>query len=122
MARRGRSGVGYDEGSGTVLLLALVAITLVVASLLGLLASAQLARGRAQTAADLGALAGSARLLAGHSGDPCATVAAVVSRNRATLSSCVDEGGGVVVVRVVVPRAGGAATASARAGPSSARP
>lgn len=112
---------GDDQGSGTVLLLALVAVALVVAAMLGLLASAQLGRGRAQTAADLGALAGAARLLTGQPGDPCATVAEVVRRNRARLSSCTDEGAGVVTVRVVVRGAAGAATASARAGPTSAR-
>ena len=110
-----------EQGSGTVLLLALVAVALVVAGMLGLLASAQLARGRAQTAADLGALAGASGLLSGQPGDPCATVAEVVRRNRGTLSSCTDEGGGVVTVRVVVAAATGSATASARAGPASAR-
>ena len=99
VARCGRRG---DQGSGTVLLLALVAVALVVAAVLGLLASAQLARGRAQSAADLGALAGAAGLLAGHPGDPCATVAEVVRRNGGRLSSCTDEGAGVLTVRVVV--------------------
>ena len=110
-----------ERGSGTVLLLALVAVALVAAALLGLLASAQLARGRAQTAADLGALAGAAGMLAGRSGDPCAAVGEVVRRNGARLAACTDEGAGVVTVRVVVARAGGSATASARAGPTSAR-
>ena len=59
--RRRFLGRGDDQGSGTVLLLALVAVTLVVAALLGLLGSAQLGRGRAQTAADLGALAAASR-------------------------------------------------------------
>ncbi|WP_456788900.1 Rv3654c family TadE-like protein [Cellulomonas sp. P5_C5] len=115
-ARRG------EQGSGTVLLLALVAVALVVAAMLGLLASAQLARGRAQTAADLGALAGAAQLLVGRPGDACATVATVVRSNGARLTSCSDEGAGVVRVRVVVPGAAGSASASARAGPASARP
>ncbi|MDQ0375172.1 Rv3654c family TadE-like protein [Cellulomonas humilata] len=115
------AGRRSDRGSGTVLLLALVAVALVVATLLGLLASAQLGRGRAQTAADLGALAGAARLLAGQPGDPCPTAAEVVRRNGARLSSCTDEGAGVVTVRVLVRGAAGSATASARAGPTSAR-
>ena len=110
-----------DRGSGTVLLLALVAVTLVVAGMLGLLASAQLARGRAQTAADLGALAGAARLLAGEAGSPCATVADVVRRNGGRLASCVDEGAGVLTVQVVVAGRAGTGTAWARAGPASAR-
>ena len=119
--RRRFLGRGDDQGSGTVLLLALVAVTLVVAGLLGLLGSAQLGRGRAQTAADLGALAGAARLLAGQPGDPCPTAAEVVRRNGARLSSCTDEGAGVVTVRVAVRGSAGSATASARAGPPSAR-
>jgi len=114
-------GTGRDQGSGTVLLLALVAVVLVVAAMLGLLASAQHARGRAQSAADLGALAGAAALAAGHRGDPCLQAAEVIRRNRGTLASCTDEGGGVLTVQVVVPGAAGAATASARAGPTSAR-
>lgn len=115
-------GCGDDRGSGTVLVLALVAVALVVAAMLGLLGSAQLGRGRAQTAADLGALAGASRLLAGGSpGDPCPVAAEVVRRNGARLTSCTDEGAGVVTVRVVVRGAAGSATASARAGPTSAR-
>ncbi|GEK20091.1 Rv3654c family TadE-like protein [Cellulomonas xylanilytica] len=110
-----------EQGSGTVLLLALVAVALVVAAMLGLLASAQLARGRAQSAADLGALAGAAGLLAGQARDPCATAAEVVRRNGGRLSSCTDEGAGVLTVRVAVQGAAGTATASARAGPASAR-
>ncbi|GEL96824.1 Rv3654c family TadE-like protein [Cellulomonas terrae] len=114
-------GCGDDRGSGTVLLLALVAVVLVVAALLGLLGSAQLGRGRAQTAADLGALAGASQVLAGQPGDPCPVAAEVVRRNGARLSSCTHEGAGVVTVRVVVRGAAGSATASARAGPASAR-
>ena len=117
----GRGGGTRDDGSGTVLLLALVAVALLVAAMLGLLASAQLARGRAQSAADLGALAGAASMLAGRPGDPCTAATEVVRRNGGRLASCVDEGGGVLTVRVVVASRTGSATASARAGPASAR-
>lgn len=116
-----RARRGGERGSGTVLLLALVAVLLVVAGLLGLLAAAQLARGRAQTAADLGALAGAAQLLAAGSGDPCAVAGQAVRRNGGTLAACSDDGQGVLTVRVVVPTATGAASAWARAGPASAR-
>jgi secretion/DNA translocation related TadE-like protein len=94
---------------------------LVVAGLLGLLAAAQLARGRAQTAADLAALAGAAHLLAVGAGDPCAVAEEAVRRNGGTLAACADEGQGVLTVRVVVPTATGTAAARARAGPASAR-
>ncbi|WP_456844413.1 Rv3654c family TadE-like protein [Cellulomonas sp. P5_C6] len=109
-----------DRGSGTVLLLAVVGAAVSVAAMLGLLGSAQLARGRAQTAADLGALAGASRLL-DAAGDPCELAGEVVGRNGARLAGCVDEGGGVVTVRVVVPGPAGDAVAAARAGPASAR-
>ncbi|NUU16080.1 flp pilus-assembly TadE/G-like family protein [Cellulomonas humilata] len=112
---------GDDRGSGTVLLLALVAVLLIVAGLLGLLASVQLARGRAQTAADLGVLAGAAQLLAAGTGDPCATAAQAVRRNGGMLAACTDDGRGVLTVRVLVPTATGTASAWARAGPVSAR-
>ncbi|KRD45675.1 hypothetical protein ASE38_08830 [Cellulomonas sp. Root930] len=121
MSAAARARRGGDRGSGTVLLLALVAVLLVVAGLLGLLAAAQLARGRAQTAADLGALAGAAQLLAAGSGDPCAVAAQTVRRNGGTLAACSDDGQGVLTVRVAVPTAIGAASAWARAGPASAR-
>ena len=110
-----------DRGSGTVLLLALMAAALVVAGLLGLLASAQLARGRAQSAADLGALAGATALRDAAGPEACAAAAEVVRRNGARLADCADEGSGVVRVRVVVRAAAGDATAGARAGPSSVR-
>lgn len=116
-----RARRGGDRGSGTVLLLALVAVLLVVAALLGLLAAAQLARGRAQTAADLGALAGATQLLAGGTVDPCAVAGQAVRRNGGTLAACTDDGQGVLTVGVVVRSATGTASAWARAGPASAR-
>ncbi len=112
---------GGDDGSGTVLLLAVVAVALVVAGLLGLLASAQLARGRAQTAADLAALAGAGAVLRGETSDPCGVASQVVRRNGARPAGCTDEGRGVVTVRAVVSSGAGEASARARAGPVSAR-
>lgn len=108
-----------DRGSGTVLVLALVASALVLAGLLGLLASAQGARGRAQTAADLAALAGAHRALTGADG-ACAVAGQVAARNGARLDACRQAPGAVVEVVAGVPGVWGTATAAARAGPRSA--
>ena len=110
-----------DEGSGTVLLLGLVCVVVLMAALLGVLASAQAARGRAQSAADLAALAGASSLLPVGGGDPCGIAAQTVTRNGGRMVGCDDEGNGVLRVRVVVPTRLGVAAAEARAGPTSAR-
>lgn len=110
-----------DEGSGTVILIGLVCVVIVMAAFLGLLASAQSARARAQAAADLAALAAASRLLPLGAGDPCGIAGQTASRNGGRLAVCEDEGGGVVRVRVVVSTQVGAASAEARAGPASAR-
>ncbi|WP_369370696.1 Rv3654c family TadE-like protein [Promicromonospora sp. Populi] len=123
--RSGRDNGRCDDerGSGTVLILGIVAAVLLLAVGIAALGAAQNTRGAAQSAADLGALAGAAALRDGF--DPCGTAGAAVARNRAEIESCGVLGAGVV--RVVVTRAasgpGGAfgalgqARASARAGP-----
>jgi secretion/DNA translocation related TadE-like protein len=114
----------HERGAGTVLILGVVAAIMLLAVGITALGAAQNARGTAQAAADLGALAGATALRDGF--DPCGTAGAAVVRNGAQLSSCEVLGGGVV--RVVATRAlastaeafGGAlgpARASARAGP-----
>ncbi|WP_454850937.1 Rv3654c family TadE-like protein [Promicromonospora soli] len=121
----GSCGRGDPErGAGTVLILGIVGVVLLLAGGIAALGAAQNARGAAQAAADLGALAGATALRDGF--DPCGTAAAAVGRNGAEVASCEVLGGGVV--RVVATRAvvgssrelGGAlgpARASARAGP-----
>lgn len=111
-ARRGAA----DRGSGSVLVIALVAVSVVLAGVVGLMAGVQTARARAQAAADLGALAGAHRLLVG-AGDACARAREVVERNGATLVRCEEVGAGAVAVRTVVPSPVGGAAAAARAGP-----
>ena len=126
------SGV-RDSGSGTVLVVALVAVVLVLAGALGLLTGAQSARGRAQTAADLAALAGAEVISAPRglvlaaeavaAALPCEVAGDAVGRNGARMTTCRVIGGRVVEVRTIVP-AGlglGPATATARAGPASLR-
>jgi secretion/DNA translocation related TadE-like protein len=113
-----RPAASRERGSGTVLLLAVVGVLAVVAAAIGLLAAAQGARGRAQTAADLAALAAASAWRDGW-GDPCGVAAVAVRRNGARLTDCEALPGGVVEVAVSVGSPAGAATAHARAGPSS---
>lgn len=104
-----------DRGSASVLVLALVAVTVALATLLGLLASAHAARGRAQAAADLAALAGAQRALTG--GAACGLAREVAARNGAGLDRCHELPGAVVEVAASVSGVWGVATAAARAGP-----
>ncbi|MBO9555461.1 Rv3654c family TadE-like protein [Cellulomonas sp.] len=121
------TGNDTERGSGTVLLLGIVAVVLMLGVALSMLVSAQVARARAQSAADLAALAGAAALRdasfgvrVGTVADPCAVAAEVVRRNRARLRSCDDEGAGVLAVGVSTAAGWGTAVATARAGPLSA--
>jgi secretion/DNA translocation related TadE-like protein len=105
--------------------LGIVAAILLLAVGIAALGAAQNARGAAQAAADLGALAGATALRDGF--DPCGTAGAAVSRNGAELASCAVLGGGVVRVvatRVATDPGGvlGEARASARAGPRAGVP
>ncbi|MCP2285003.1 helicase/secretion neighborhood TadE-like protein [Promicromonospora umidemergens] len=114
-----------ERGAGTVLVLGVVAAVLLLAVGIAALGAAQNARGTAQAAADLGALAGATALRDGF--DPCGTAGGTVRRNGAEIASCEVFGGGVV--RVVATRevsgpggALGEARASARAGPRDGGP
>ncbi|WP_159623376.1 Rv3654c family TadE-like protein [Ruania rhizosphaerae] len=110
-----------DRGSATVLVLAVVATGLVALVLLGGLVHASLARGTAQAAADLAAIA-AARDATRGAPDPCRIAAEVAERNGSDLTSCVVADGALVDVRVDVPAEplpgwSQAAAAEARAGP-----
>jgi secretion/DNA translocation related TadE-like protein len=91
-----------DDGAGTVLAIALVAVvcSLVVAS--AALGSAVLARHRASSAADLAALAGADRALGRTDGAPCSAAGAVARANQAALTSCAVSRDGAVSVEVAV--------------------
>ncbi|MGY4645409.1 Rv3654c family TadE-like protein [Cellulomonas sp. URHB0016] len=122
-----------EQGSGTVLLLGVVAVVLMLGVALSLLVSAQVARAQAQSAADLAALAGAGAMQDATSGlgavaaasaagtaagaEPCAVAAEVARRNGARLATCDDEGGGVLAVDARRSAAWGTASARARAGP-----
>ncbi len=109
-----------DRGSGSVLVIGIVAVAVALGGVVGLMAGVQGARARAQTAADLGALVAAQRLLAGG-GDVCVRARETVERNGASLTGCDQEGGGVVEVRAAVRSPVGDASARARAGPRSSR-
>ena len=137
-----------ERGSGTVVAVGLVAVVLLVITMISLLGRAQSARGSAQTAADLGALAAAQHLVgasgggsgdAGGSGpgvrraDPsvasgagtaaaCRIARDVVAANAAVLDRCEVLVGGVVRVTASRPGGLGIATATARAGPGPVAP
>jgi len=102
----------------------LIAVVLVLLVAISLLGRSQTARGAAQTAADLGALAAAQQLVGSGGGPPvaCGTAREVVAANGAILTGCSLLGQGVV--RVTCERSGGlgVARASARAGPSPGQP
>lgn len=113
-----------DEGSGTVLTLAILGVVTVVGLAVAGVAAAASARAVAQSAADLAALAGADSLLLTGGQEPagaCDRAREVAERNGAALEECAPEPGSVVVVRVSRGTAIGPARAAARAGPASAR-
>lgn len=88
---------------------------------LGLLGQAWTAQIRADSAADLAALAASdARQIA--AADPCGTARAIASANGADLLSCTWDGRDVLVETAVPATAGLVAEARARAGPAPVEP
>ena len=109
-----------ERGSATVLLLAVISVAFVLAVGAVALARAADARGVAQAAADLAAIAAAQAAQDGR--DPCGVAASVALVNGAALQRCeVLPGPDVVVTASVLvnPIAGWTATASAqaRAGP-----
>lgn len=109
-----------DEGSGTVLVLAVVGLVLTLTVAVAALLQAAAARHRAQAAADLAALAAAQDLMDGRA-TPCESAQRVVRENGAELVSCDGTGQeATVVTRVDVDgflTHLGPATAKAHAGP-----
>lgn len=111
-----------EEGSGTVLALAIIAallvVTVVIAGLIGVVS----ANRRASAAADLSALAAADAYRGLTEGDPCAVAAELAERHGAHLESCTfPDRPETVEVTVAVPVAGpmgvlGPARVRARAG------
>lgn len=97
--------VDRTNGSASIWVLSCAALLLVVATAGVLESAAVLARHRAESAADLAALAGAGRIGVDLTGCPAA--AAVATRNGATLRSCTaalapDGRSGTITVRVSV--------------------
>ncbi|MEZ0069581.1 secretion/DNA translocation related TadE-like protein [Streptacidiphilus sp. MAP12-20] len=117
-----------DAGSATVWLVGLLLlVTLAATAALGV-AGAVAARHRAESAADLAALAAAGRLLL-DPGEACAHAASIASAQGATLRACIiraDASEDSVEVEVTVPAPGGLvpglppARARSRAGPVTA--
>ena len=108
-----------DRGVATVYAALGIVVLLAVTGLAIQLGAATVARQRAETGADLAALAGAAKVLQGPD-VVCAQVVRVASANGVDVQSCEVTGTDVLVL--VVARAGvgpfaGTATGRARAGP-----
>jgi secretion/DNA translocation related TadE-like protein len=109
-----------ERGSGSVMAVSLVAAILFAASALGAVAGAAQARWRAQTAADLAALAAAQALIDGFDQAAACSVAGDVARaNGASLEDCAPQAAGRVAVTCQTPPVGlpGMARARAVAGP-----
>lgn len=113
-----------DEGSATVLVVAVCLVALLLGAAVSGVGAAVVARHRAQVAADLGALAGADVTLGRAGGQACARAGAVVRAAGARLTDCWVAGTDVLV-RTSAPAAAGwagvigPAVASARAGAAS---
>lgn len=111
-----------EEGSGTVLALAIIAALLVLTVVLAGLIGVVSANRRASAAADLSALAAADAYRGLTEGDPCAVAADLAERHGAHLESCTfPDRPETVEVTVAVPVAGpmgalGTARVRARAG------
>lgn len=108
-----------ERGAATVMVVAVIGVLLAATASALVLAGVVLASQRARLAADLGALAGGARLQRAASVEAaCAEAARVVRANHALLQGCTVEGMELEVVVAVSPRTWpSAAVARARAGP-----
>jgi secretion/DNA translocation related TadE-like protein len=113
----GERAAGRDRGSATLWVLA-VGILLVAGGMAGaLVGAARTGSQQAGAAADLGALAGAARVIEGAEA-ACARAAQLVAVNGGRLTACTVDGLDLVVtVEVVVSPLQRTAVASARAGP-----
>ena len=119
----GAARFGRERGSATIWTIALMTAVWAVAMVVVQVGVARVARHRAQSAADLGAL-GAARVALAVPDEACHRAEVITVANGAALRSCSLSGGVAevaVTVRFVVPLLGSAmATASASAGPVAA--
>ncbi|TYL49912.1 flp pilus-assembly TadE/G-like family protein [Nocardioides sp. BGMRC 2183] len=110
-----------ERGAASVLVVSLCGVLLLLGAGMGVVAAILVDHRRAQSAADLAALAGATAI--GDGGEACSSAAAVAELNGAALTACAVEGQDVVVdVIVSGPRwlgQTGDLVARARAGPAS---
>ncbi len=106
-----------DSGVSTVFGALTVALLIVVTAVAIRLGGAMIARHQAETAADLGALAGAVHALEGQVA-ACSAASAVVTANHGSLTACTLDGLDLrVEVSAPAPTWGQNASARARAGP-----
>jgi secretion/DNA translocation related TadE-like protein len=119
----GRRRAPADAGAATVLAAAAVGVLVLLLGLGLQVGAATLARHRAETAADLGALAGAREVVRGRD-VACARAGEVVAGNAARLVACSVDGWSVTVITAAacgcVPSVSGDAAGRARAGPVTA--
>ncbi|PVZ09384.1 Rv3654c family TadE-like protein [Actinomycetospora cinnamomea] len=119
----GRWRRAEDTGAVTVLAAAAVGVLVLLLGLGLQVGAATLARHRAETAADLAALAGAREVVRGRD-VACARAADVVATNGARLVHCAVEGWTVIVITAsacgCMPSVSGDAAGHARAGPVAA--
>ena len=118
---RARTRWRSDEGSGSVLTLAVAGVLVVLAVALGLCVQATVAHARAQLVADLSALAAAREVQRAAFGipgaaDPCTHAADVAAHDGGRLTTCEELPGGRVRVTAVVDTSLGDAHATALAG------
>jgi len=112
----GPEAAARDRGAGTVLVLATVMATVMLAGLLVPLVEVGIVRHRAAAAADAAALAAADALIGVVGGDPCRRAAELAAANGAELRRCVPDGL-VVTVEVVAGVPPIVVAAAATAGP-----
>lgn len=110
----------HERGAGTVLALAVVAVTVTLTTAAIGVAGAWGALQKAAVAADATALAAADVASGRTSGEPCVRADAVARANGASVTGCLVEAV-VVSVEVSVPYLGWEASAAARAGPPGSR-
>ena len=118
--QRLRAGLADDRGSASLWLLGVALAVLLLAGTVAMAGGLLVARHRAQSAADLGALAGAVGAFEGPGG-ACPAADRIVRANGGWMVACRVEGLDVVItVRVSGPAGWGTVEESARAGPERA--
>ncbi|GAA2056928.1 Rv3654c family TadE-like protein [Williamsia deligens] len=120
-SRDGPGSVADDRGFATVLGAFVVAAVVGLTVTIVFVGAAVVARHRAQSGADLAALAGAGRAILAEP-DPCSAARTVAAANHLTVSECVVDGTEVTVTADVAvalgPFGDRVARARARAGPA----